>query len=82
LQRVAGNPELILISGDSDFVPAAKLARCEGIDFVLDSLQNRVNDDLHEHIDALLPTDPIYNLRSSWHRIFQTDKNRNGRHIW
>jgi len=54
-----------LISGDSDFVPAAKLARCEGIDFVLDSLQNRVNDDLHEHIDALLPTDPIYNLRSS-----------------
>ena len=30
--------KIILIAGDSDFVPAAKLARTEGIDFVLDSL--------------------------------------------
>lgn len=29
---------IILISGDSDFVPAAKLARREGIDFILDPL--------------------------------------------
>ena len=28
--------QIILISGDSDFVPAAKLARREGIDFILD----------------------------------------------
>lgn len=28
--------KIILIAGDSDFVPAAKLARREGIDFVLD----------------------------------------------
>lgn len=28
--------KIVLISGDSDFVPAAKLARREGIDFVLD----------------------------------------------
>lgn len=28
--------QIILIAGDSDFVPAAKLARREGIDFILD----------------------------------------------
>jgi uncharacterized LabA/DUF88 family protein len=30
--------KIILISGDSDFVPAAKLARREGIEFILDSM--------------------------------------------
>lgn len=30
--------KIVLISGDSDFVPAAKLARREGIDFVLDPM--------------------------------------------
>ena len=30
--------QIVLISGDSDFVSAAKLARREGIDFVLDPL--------------------------------------------
>ena len=42
-----------LVAGDSDFVPAAKLARREGIDFILDPLWQDVNDDLHEHIDGL-----------------------------
>ena len=28
--------QIILVSGDSDFVPASKLARREGIDFILD----------------------------------------------
>lgn len=32
--------KIVLISGDSDFVPAAKLARREGIDFVLDPYNN------------------------------------------
>lgn len=45
--------QIVLISGDSDFVPAAKLARREGIDFILDSLGNHVPDDLMEHIDGL-----------------------------
>ncbi len=44
--------QIILISGDSDFVPAAKLARREGIDFVLDPMWNHINSDLHEHIDG------------------------------
>ena len=45
--------QIILIAGDSDFVPAAKLARREGIDFVLDPLWQTVADDLFEHIDGL-----------------------------
>ncbi len=45
--------QLVLISGDSDFVPAAKLARREGIDFVLDPMWSTVRPDLHEHIDGL-----------------------------
>lgn len=45
--------QIVLISGDSDFVPAAKLARREGIDFVLDSMGRKIRDDLFEHIDGL-----------------------------
>ena len=45
--------QIILISGDSDFVPAAKLARREGIDFVLDPLGAPIKDDLREHIDGI-----------------------------
>lgn len=44
---------IVLVSGDSDFVPAAKPARREGMEFILDPLWQRVNDDLFEHIDAL-----------------------------
>ena len=45
--------KIVLISGDSDFVPAAKLARREGIDFVLDSMGQKIKEDLAEHIDGL-----------------------------
>jgi len=44
---------IVLVAGDSDFVPAAKLARREGMEFILDPLWQQVNDDLHEHIDGL-----------------------------
>jgi uncharacterized LabA/DUF88 family protein len=44
---------IILVSGDSDFVPAAKLARREGVEFILDPMWQNVNDDLFEHIDGL-----------------------------
>lgn len=46
--------QIILISGDSDFVPAAKLARREGIHFILDSMEAPIKDDLFEHIDGLM----------------------------
>jgi uncharacterized LabA/DUF88 family protein len=45
--------QLVLISGDSDFVPAAKLARREGIDFVLDPMWSTIRPDLHENTDGL-----------------------------
>lgn len=44
--------QIILIAGDADFVPASKLARREGIDFVLDSLSSPIKSDLFEHIDG------------------------------
>lgn len=46
--------QIILISGDSDFVPAAKLARREGIDFILEPMWNPIKPDLFEHIDGLV----------------------------
>lgn len=45
--------QIVLISGDSDFVPAAKQARREGIDFILDPMRMKIKDDLYEHIDGL-----------------------------
>ena len=45
--------QIVLISGDSDFVPAAKLARREGVDFILDPLGASVKDNLFIHIDGL-----------------------------
>ena len=34
------------------FVPAAKLARREGVDFTLDPMHASIKSDLHEHIDG------------------------------
>ena len=45
--------QIVLISGDSDFVPAAKLARREGIDFVIDNMGYPITKGLFEHIDGL-----------------------------
>ena len=45
--------QIVLIAGDSDFVPAAKQARREGIDFILDPMGNHIPDDLFEHIDGV-----------------------------
>lgn len=54
--------QIVLVAGDSDFVPAAKVARRKGIDFILDPMGNHVNSDLLEHIDgleSLIKYDPI-----------------------
>jgi uncharacterized LabA/DUF88 family protein len=51
LKQLVG--KIILIAGDADFVPAAKLARREGIDFVLDPMWVHIHPDLYEHIDGL-----------------------------
>lgn len=45
--------QIVLISGDSDFVPAAKHARREGIDFILDPMWQGIKPELRKHIDGL-----------------------------
>ncbi|NII11271.1 NYN domain-containing protein [Oleiagrimonas sp. C23AA] len=45
--------QIVLVAGDADFIPAAKLARREGIDFILDPMWQGISNDLHEHIDGL-----------------------------
>ncbi len=44
---------IVLVTGDSDFVPAAKVARREGVEFILDPMWQSVNDDLYEHVDGV-----------------------------
>lgn len=55
--------QIVLIAGDSDFVPAAKLARREGIDFVLDPLDAPIKEQLFEHIDGKRSCGDPYNQR-------------------
>jgi len=50
--------QIVLVAGDSDFVPAAKLARREGIDFILDPLWSVIHGSLHEHVDGVRSTCP------------------------
>lgn len=52
--------QIVLIAGDSDFVPAAKVARRKGIDFILGPMGNHVNSDLLE----TLPTAELVDLVS------------------
>lgn len=61
--------QIVLVSGDSDFVPAAKLARREGIDFILDPMWAQIKSDLHEHIDGLRST-----LEQNSASIYQANK--------
>jgi len=49
---------LVLVTGDSDFVPAAKLARREGVEFLLDPLWQQVSDELNEHVDGVVSAFP------------------------
>jgi uncharacterized LabA/DUF88 family protein len=44
---------IVLVTGDSDFVPAAKMARREGVEFILDPMWQSVNADLNEHVDGI-----------------------------
>lgn len=65
---------IILIAGDSDFVPAAKHARREGIDFILDPMWHTIKPSLNEHVDGISSCtkkppnnkfDSLYNPESS-----------------
>lgn len=45
--------QVVLIAGDSDFVPAAKHARREGIDFILDPMWHTIKSSLNIHVDGI-----------------------------
>lgn len=45
--------QIILIAGDSDFLPAIKMARKHGIDFILDPLKQKPKHTMIEHVDSL-----------------------------
>lgn len=59
--------QIILISGDSDFVPAAKQARREGIDFILDPMRSPIKEDLFEHIDGMRTKAPKLQNKDTTH---------------
>ena len=70
---------IVLIAGDSDFVPAAKLARREGIDFILDPMWNPIHPSLNEHIDGLRSTSPNPARPSAPHELDPPDEGRERR---
>ena len=45
---------LVLVTGDSDFVPVTKFARKEGIKVYLDTMDHPVRRELKAHVDLLL----------------------------
>ncbi|WP_370643167.1 MULTISPECIES: NYN domain-containing protein [Mycetohabitans] len=59
--------QIVLIAGDADFVPAAKQARREGIDFILDPMWKGIPPNLNEHIDGLRSTCPQPQRKSNPH---------------
>jgi uncharacterized LabA/DUF88 family protein len=48
---------IVLVTGDSDFVPAMKFARREGAQLFLVTLGHPVTDEMSEHADLLLEID-------------------------
>ena len=46
--------QIILISGDSDFVPKPQTRQKRRIDFILDPMWNPIKPHLFEHIDGLI----------------------------
>lgn len=45
--------QIVLIAGDSDFLPVAKMARRNGIDFILDPMKQIPKASLQEHVDGI-----------------------------
>lgn len=67
---------IVLFSGDSDFVPAAKLARREGIDFILDPMKANVEPQLFEHIDGMKSVSPYFVNKPDKKRVLNKKNKR------
>lgn len=50
---------LVLVTGDSDFVPAMKFARREGAEVYIVTLGHKVKDSMLEHCDLMINLDPV-----------------------
>jgi len=64
---------IVLITGDSDFAPAAKLARMEGLMVVIDPMGKRLPSELIEHVDyvrTMLNVDNEEDVSPSSKRFF------------
>ena len=48
---------IVLVTGDSDFVPAMKFARREGAQLFLVALGHEVVDEMREHADLMMDLD-------------------------
>ena len=45
--------QIVMIAGDSDFLPVVKMARKSGIDFLLDPMNQRPKQNMLKHIDGM-----------------------------
>ena len=52
---------IVLVTADSDFVPAMKFARREGAQLILVTLGHGIRDGLREHADIVIDTFPLPN---------------------
>ena len=64
--------QVVLIAGDSDFVPVLKLARREGLDVILEPMGRRMSEegDLFEHIDGLRSCGSPYHKKQQKEEFF------------
>lgn len=53
--------QIILIAGDSDFLPVVKMGRKNGLDFILDPMKQKPKHSMIEHVDIVeCYTDKMY----------------------
>lgn len=45
--------QIVLIAGDSDFLPVAKMARRNGVEFILDPMKQFTKKNLRNHVDEV-----------------------------
>ena len=45
--------QIVLIAGDSDFVPVAKAARRAGVDFLIDPMGHHISKELRVQVDGI-----------------------------
>lgn len=48
---------IVLVTGDSDFIPAMKFARREGAQLVLVTLGHGVREEVYQHADIVITDD-------------------------